>query len=84
MSGKGRVDAVACAIERYVGVNPAAADTASGIRSWWLPEELRTEPLSTVVAALDLLEARHVVARIAREGGAVIYSARGPAPAWRH
>ncbi len=84
MSSKGRVEAVVGAIERYLSHNPAAADTANGIRSWWLPEHLRAEPLPTIVGALDVLEARGVVNKTTREGGEVIYSKKAAARNWKH
>lgn len=84
MSNKGRIEAVAGAIEQYLNLNPRAADTASGIRSWWLPEALRAEPLSTVVGALDVLEGRGVVDKTTRQGGEVIYRVNPAAQHWKH
>ena len=74
MSDKGSVEAVASAIEQYLIYNPRAADTASGIRSWWLPASLRSEPLPTVICALEALEARGTVSKALHQGGEVIYS----------
>jgi len=74
MSDKGSVEAVASAIEQYLICNPRAADTASGIRSWWLPEHLRSEPLPTIIDALEALETRGTVSKTLRPGGEVIYS----------
>ena len=74
MSDNGRVAAVAGAIEQYLSANPRAADTASGIRNWWLPEHLRSQPLPTVIGALDTLEARGMVSKTLHPGGEVIYS----------
>lgn len=84
MSNKGRIEAVAGAIEHYLSQNPRAADTATGIRSWWLPEELRAEPLRTVVGALDVLRTRGVINKTRRRGGAVIYSVKPAAQPWKH
>jgi Fe2+ or Zn2+ uptake regulation protein len=78
------VESVVHAIERYLSNNPAAADTANGIRGWWLPEHLRTEPLRTVVGALNALEARGVVNKTTRKGGEVIYSKNAAARNWKH
>jgi hypothetical protein len=78
------MEAVAGAIEHYLSQNPRAADTASGIRSWWLPEKLRAEPLTTVVGALDALEARGVIGKTTRPGGEVIYSVKPAAQHWEH
>jgi Fe2+ or Zn2+ uptake regulation protein len=83
MSDKGSVAAVARAIERYLKDNPAAADTASGIRGWWLPSALRAE-LSVVVSALDLLETQGMVDKTIRQGGEVIYSSNVAARHWNH
>ena len=84
MSSDGRVQSVVHAIERYLSNNPAAADTADGIRGWWLPEHLRAEPLPTVVGALDVLQARGVVSKTMHKGGEVIYSKKAPAGNWKH
>ena len=62
-------------IERYLSAHPNAADTVEGIRGWWLPPELRMEPLERVISALGYLERRGFVAKAKLEGDAEIYSA---------
>jgi hypothetical protein len=84
MSNKGRIEAVAGAIEQYLSQNPRAADTAEGIRSWWLPPELRAEPLETVVDALDVLRTRGMVDTTTRRGAEVIYSVHAARQPWTH
>lgn len=79
MSSSGRVEVVANAIAEYLRQNPAAADTADGIRSWWLPEYLRSVPLATVVEALDALEARGLVDQALHAGADVIYTVKAAA-----
>ena len=60
-------------ILRYLNDHPDAADTAAGIRQWWLP--LEDDELSTaaVQAALDLLVAQGAIARIDRPGMPPVY-----------
>ena len=59
---------IADEIERYLQRHPGAADTAEGIRAWWLPVDLSGIDLSVVVAALEQLEARGVVMRTELKG----------------
>ena len=67
------VSGIAERIERYLMQRPEAADTAEGISSWWLSSPLGADALPAVLAALLQLEARGVVVRMEREGGATIY-----------
>jgi hypothetical protein len=57
------LQAIVLAIERHLAVNEGAADSAEGIRAWWLSPRLRAVPLEHVIAALDRLEKRGVVAK---------------------
>jgi hypothetical protein len=57
------LQAVALEIERHLAVNDGAADSAEGIRAWWLSPQLRALPLEHVIAALERLEKRGVVAK---------------------
>lgn len=68
------VSRIAENIERYLAQRPEAADTAEGICTWWLPSPLGADALPAVLAALQRLEVRGVVARMERGGGASIYS----------
>ena len=52
-----RVTRIADAIERYMREHPRAADTAEGVRSWWIANECRNDPPGEVQNALDLLAA---------------------------
>ena len=61
-------------IERYLTQRPEAADTAEGISTWWLSSPLGPDALPAVLAALLQLEARGIVVRTEREGGATIFS----------
>jgi hypothetical protein len=71
-----QVAAIAVEIERYVVARPGAADSAQGIREWWLPATLRFEPLEFVIAALELLHARGTLHKTWREGVGPLYSAK--------
>ena len=80
MSSDDRVTrSIAYEIERYLQRHPGAADTAEGIRAWWLPVDLTATDLSVVVEALGQLEARGVVARTELKGLATTFgsAARG-------
>lgn len=68
------VSEIAESIERYLTQRPEAADTAEGISTWWLSSPLGADALPAVLAALLQLEARGVVVRMEREGGATIFS----------
>lgn len=55
------LNAIALEIERHLAENRGAADSAEGIRAWWLPPSLRAVPLESVIAALERLERAGVV-----------------------
>ena len=76
------VRTVAFEIERYLAAHPDAADSAEGIRGWWLPSAFRAEPLSTVVSALEHLEKRGIVSKTELEGAGAIYSRAPPRGSW--
>jgi hypothetical protein len=73
------VRAIAAEIERYLLQHPDAADSAAGIRAWWLSRVLAAEREAAVLAALELLEISGVVMRTELEGMATTFSsaARG-------
>jgi len=65
---------IAIEIERYLADHPDGADSAEGIRDWWLPRSLREKPLSVVISALKTLECRGVITKTQLEGVGAIYS----------
>jgi hypothetical protein len=71
------VHAIAHTIQRYLEVNPDAADSAEGIRRWWLPPALAEESPGTVEEALDRLVAAGVITRRPLPDGRVLYAKRG-------
>lgn len=71
------VRTIAFEIEQYLSAHPDSADSAEGIRGWWLPPSLNAEPLTTVILALENLERRGVVAKTELEGVGAIYSSAG-------
>ena len=60
-------------ILRYLDEHPDAADTAEGIRGWWLLEQVFKESVGDVEDALDLLVSRGIVARIDRPDMPPVY-----------
>jgi hypothetical protein len=71
------VQVIAHTIQRYLEVNPDAADSAEGIRRWWLPPALAEESPGTVEEALDRLVAAGVISRRPLPDGRVLYAKRG-------
>ena len=73
-------------ILHYLQDHPAAADSLEGIVSWWLPSERYSVTTEAVQTALDLLVAKHRVARIELADGRVLYQSAdkvsGSHPAW--
>ena len=68
---------IAQTIERYLDANREAADSAEGIRRWWLPPALAEESPGTVEEALDRLVAAGVIQRRPLPDGRVLYAKRG-------
>jgi hypothetical protein len=68
---------IADVIQRYLDLNPEAADSAEGIRRWWLPAALAEESPRTVEEALDRLVAAGVIDRRPLPDGRVLYAKRG-------
>lgn len=56
-----QLESIAAAIERYLALNPSAADSVVGIAQWWLPTVGGDAPPEAVEQALLLLRARGVV-----------------------
>ena len=65
---------IAGAIRSYFARHPDAADSADGIRRWWLLPFLQEEPLPLVERALERLVADGVTQRMVLEDGRVIYA----------
>lgn len=75
MSSDDRVTrSIADEIEHYLQRHPGAADSADGIRAWWLSPELSAAELAAVLQALEQLEARGVVVRTELKGVATTFS----------
>ena len=60
-------------ILRYLNQHPDAADTASGIRQWWLLHEGEERSIADVQAALDRLVEQKLIDRIDRPGMSPVY-----------
>ena len=76
------VEAVALEIGQHLAENRDAADSAEGIRAWWLSPGLRAVPLEHVIAALEKLERDGVVEK-RPVGVGFLYAAARPG-ATRH
>jgi hypothetical protein len=61
------------AILRYLRDHPDAADSAAGIRQWWLLPEDAEHSAAAVQAALDSLVAGGLIARVDRPGMPPVY-----------
>jgi hypothetical protein len=73
------LQAIEVEIKRHVAANQGAADSAEGIRAWWLPPQLRAAPLEHVIAALERLARDGVVEKRA-VGVGFVYAAARPGP----
>jgi len=82
MSDAGDVsaEAIEAELRRYLLAHPGAADTAEGIRRWWLPERFAGEPAHRVEEALGRLVSRGVLVRVGLPDGQTLYvpPERGP------
>jgi hypothetical protein len=74
----GQIVEIAAIIERYVTEHPRAADTAEGIRSWWVARERYDNSLETVQQALDHLIQAGRLMRTTLPDGTVIYARAAP------
>ena len=72
------VELVADTIADYLGAQPLAADSAEGIRRWWLTPRIGERHPGTVLRALELLERRGVVERREVPNATVIWGAAPP------
>ena len=73
-----RVRIVGEAIVRYLESHPDAADTARGIRQWWLSDVAVEIGRGDLCAALDALVREGKVRRETLPGGARVYSRASP------
>jgi len=74
------ISTLAREVATYLSMHPNAADTAEGIRRWWLARMRAAEAtaevqISDVQSALDLLVERGVVVQRRLPGGRFIYAA---------
>jgi hypothetical protein len=69
-----RAIVIASIIERYVKERPHAADTAEGIRAWWIGDQHSGDSLEDVQAALDHLVENNRLSRIELADGTIIYA----------
>jgi hypothetical protein len=72
---EGAVGAVEDELRRYLLAYPGAADTASGIQKWWLPDRFAEEPAQRIQEALGRLVLGGVLVRVALPDGRTLYAA---------
>jgi hypothetical protein len=77
---EGKLDRLAREIARYLVQHPAAADSAEGVRRWWLLRQRFDEASEQVQLALDHLEATGQVRKQILPDGTVIYGALDSPP----
>jgi hypothetical protein len=82
-SNEDEVELVAAEIARYLTRQPQAADSAEGIRRWWLAPRIGERQPVLVRAALARLEARGIVERRPLSDGTTLWGAVPPGAA-RH
>jgi hypothetical protein len=78
---RGHLEAVAVAILQHLQVHPLAADSVTGVASWWLGPTHMNVTQEQVGRALKLLVSRHAVRCLKLEDGTELYSQ--PAPNWQ-
>ena len=67
-------ETVVGAIVAYLHAHPLAADSADGVRRWWLGAPGRVVGLHEVESALDVLVGRSVLRRLPLADGTVLYA----------
>jgi hypothetical protein len=73
-SQNGAMEAVAAAIVDYLRAHPMAADSAAGVRRWWIGAQRAGPGLDEVESALDLLVERRVLRRLPLGDGTMPYA----------
>ena len=69
------VTAIADELRCYLVAHPGAADTAAGIRKWWLPGRFAEAPPHRIQEALGRLVSGGVVVPVALPDGRTLYAA---------
>lgn len=81
MTRRDDIDAVTdamAALRRYVGANPQACDTVTGIAAWWLPPPAARRSPDLVGAALAALVASGEMECTSGPDGQKVYRAARP------
>jgi hypothetical protein len=63
------------AIRAYLAAHPNAADSAVGIQSWWLPDDLAGAGIAELVTALRAIVATGKLSEHYLPDGSVVYTA---------
>lgn len=69
------IERVVSAIELYLALHPAAADSEQGVVQWWLPVVGVDVPVEHVHRALEILWERGGVERTVTPDGGTMYRA---------
>ena len=70
------VQGIASEIRRYLEQHPRAADSAEGIRRWWIGRQRFEETLADTQSALDYLEKQGVVVKKTLSGQTIYHMAQ--------
>jgi hypothetical protein len=62
-------------VRAYLATHPAAADSASGIRRWWLRDDLACASITDLETALKTIVATGALTEHRLLDGSVVYSA---------
>jgi len=70
------ISAIQTDVLEYLQGHPDAADSADGIRQWWLLAEMARRSIDRVQAALDELVAAGLIEHRVMDDGRLIYAVR--------
>ena len=68
----------------YLRIHPQAADTVTGIVSWWLPQQRGEEALTGVQQAHDDLVTQGLVMKTMLADGTILYASPEQPPGAKH
>ena len=72
---------VCAAVRAYLAAHPGAADSAEGIRQWWLPDSLAHVPLVALRQVLERMVRRRELKVLRLPDGQDLYASPDPGSA---